>query len=119
MTATITYRRVRISPNQEKIIIRNRTDNLIQCQIRINGYLYKIISLFPNQEKQVVLTNLNSHHHVTVDDVETDIDLTLSENSTYYHKEFFESLSVDDIVQWRYEGETVETNEATFLEDRI
>ena len=106
----IILERLQLSPKKEQLIISNNTKFLQQAQIRINGYLYKLVTLLPHQEKRFILLGVSPDHQVTVDLVEEDINLLLLENATLTNPAFFKTLAVDDVVAWRYDDGTLEVD---------
>lgn len=106
----IKYKRKILSSQKEQLIISNNTKFLQQAQIRINGYLYKLVTLLPYQEKRFILLGVSPDHQVTVDLVEEDINLLLLENTTLDNKTFCKTLAADDVVAWRYDDGTLEAD---------
>lgn len=96
--------------NKTCITLKNQSPVLQQAQIRINGYLYKLVTLLPHQEKRFILLGVSPDHQVTVDLVEEDINLLLLENATLNNPAFFKTLAVDDVVAWRYDDGTLEAD---------
>jgi hypothetical protein len=100
----------------KKLVLTNRNNFLEQFQIRINGYLYRLVSLSAGQEKKLIIPHLATGYQVTVDEVEEDINMLLPENATYYDRDFFKTLAVDDVVDWRYDDGTLEADKVKHSE---
>lgn len=99
-----------LSDQKTFLTLTNQQSAMQNVQIRINGYLYQVVTLLPHQTKRCYLLGIGPNHQVTVDLVEKEINLLLPENATCGNKDFFKVLSLDDRRDWRYDDGTLEAD---------
>ena len=71
-----------------------RNQNLIQVEIRVNGYLLDLITIKPQKFKIYPLVGIKKNALILVQEVSVGLDMTLENNRTFRNFNFFRRLKI-------------------------
>ena len=74
------------------LLIRQTLSNLIQVEIRVNGYLMDLITIKPKKLKIYPLVGIKKNALILVQEVSVGLDMTLENNRTFRDFNFFRKL---------------------------
>ena len=74
------------------LLIRQTLSNLIQVEIRVNGYLLDLITIKPQILKIYPLVGIANNALIIVREVNEGLDMTLENNRTFRNIDFFKKL---------------------------
>ena len=74
------------------LLIRQTLSNLIQVEIRVNGYLMDLITIKPKKLKIYPLVGIKKNALILVQEVSVGLDMTLESNRTFRDFDFFRKL---------------------------
>ena len=74
------------------LLIRQTQSNLIQVEIRVNGYLLDLITIKPQILKVYPLVGIANNALIIVREVNEGLDMTLECNRTFRDFDFFRKL---------------------------
>ena len=74
------------------LLIRQTLSNLIQVEIRVNGYLLDLITIKPKKLKIYPLVGIKKNALILVQEVSVGLDMTLESNRTFRDFDFFRRL---------------------------
>ena len=74
------------------LLIRQTLSNLIQVEIRVNGYLMDLITIKPKKLKIYPLVGIKKNALILVQEVSVGLDMTLESNRTFRDFDFFRRL---------------------------
>ena len=74
------------------LLIRQTPSNLIQVEIRVNGYLLDLITIKPKKLKIYPLVGIKKNALILVQEVSVGLDMTLESNRTFRDFDFFRKL---------------------------
>ena len=74
------------------LLIRQTLSNLIQVEIRVNGYLLDLITIKPQKLKIYPLVGIKKNALILVQEVSVGLDMTLESNRTFRDFDFFRKL---------------------------
>ena len=74
------------------LLIRQTLSNLIQVEIRVNGYLLDLITIKPKKLKIYPLVGIKKNALILVQEVSVGLDMTLENNRTFSNFNFFRRL---------------------------
>ena len=74
------------------LLIRQTLSNLIQVEIRVNGYLLDLITIKPQILKIYPLVGIANNALIIVREVNEGLDMTLESNRTFRNFNFFRRL---------------------------
>ncbi len=74
------------------LLIRQTLSNLIQVEIRVNGYLMDLITIKPKKLKIYPLVGIKKNALILVQEVSVGLDMTLESNRTFRNFNFFRKL---------------------------
>ena len=74
------------------LLIRQTLSNLIQVEIRVNGYLLDLITIKPQILKVYPLVGIANNALILVQEVSVGLDMTLESNRTFRDFDFFRKL---------------------------
>lgn len=74
------------------LLIRQTLSNLIQVEIRVNGYLLDLITIKPKKLKIYPLVGIKKNALILVQEVSVGLDMTLESNRTFRNFNFFRKL---------------------------
>lgn len=72
------------------LLIRQTLSNLIQVEIRVNGYLMDLITIKPQKLKIYPLVGIKKNALILVQEVSVGLDMTLENNRTFRNFNFLE-----------------------------
>ena len=89
------------------LLIRQTLSNLIQVEIRVNGYLLDLITIKPKKLKIYPLVGIKKNALILVQEVSVGLDMTLENNRTFRNFNFFrrlkqESQKKEKEYMWRW-----------------
>ena len=74
------------------LLIRQTLSNLIQVEIRVNGYLLDLITIKPQKLRIYPLVGIKKNALILVQEVSVGLDMTLESNRTFRDFDFFRKL---------------------------
>ena len=74
------------------LLIRQTLSNLIQVEIRVNGYLLDLITIKPKKLRIYPLVGIKKNALILVQEVSVGLDMTLESNRTFRDFDFFRRL---------------------------
>ena len=74
------------------LLIRQTISNLIQVEIRVNGYLLDLITIKPQKLRIYPLVGIKKNALILVQEVSVGLDMTLESNRTFRDFDFFRKL---------------------------
>lgn len=74
------------------LLIRQTLSNLIQVEIRVNGYLLDLITIKPKKLKIYPLVGIKKNALILVQEVSVGLDMMLESNRTFRDFDFFRKL---------------------------
>lgn len=74
------------------LLIRQTLSNLIQVEIRVNGYLLDLITIKPKKLKIYPLVGIKKNALILVQEVSVGLDMMLENNRTFRNFNFFRRL---------------------------
>lgn len=74
------------------LLIRQTLSNLIQVEIRVNGYLLDLITIKPQKLRIYPLVGIKKNALILVQEVSVGLDMTLESNRTFRNFNFFRKL---------------------------
>ena len=74
------------------LLIRQTLSNLIQVEIRVNGYLLDLIKIKPQKLRIYPLVGIKKNALILVQEVSVGLDMTLESNRTFRDFDFFRKL---------------------------
>ena len=74
------------------LLIRQTLSNIIQVEIRVNGYLLDLITIRPQKLKIYPLVGIKKNALILVQEVSVGLDMTLENNRTFRNFNFFRRL---------------------------
>lgn len=74
------------------LLIQQTLSNLIQVEIRVNGYLLDLITIKPQILKIYPLVGIANNALIIVREVNEGLDMTLENNRTFRNIDFFRKL---------------------------
>jgi hypothetical protein len=74
------------------LLIRQTLSNLIQVEIRVNGYLLDLITIKPKKLRIYPLVGIKKNALILVQEVSVGLDMTLESNRTFRDFDFFRKL---------------------------
>ena len=74
------------------LLIRQTLSNLIQVEIRVNGYLMDLITIKPKKLKIYPLVGIKKNALILVQEVSVGLDMMLESNRTFRDFDFFRKL---------------------------
>ena len=74
------------------LLIRQALSNLIQVEIRVNGYLLDLITIKPQKLRIYPLVGIKKNALILVQEVSVGLDMTLESNRTFRDFDFFRKL---------------------------
>ena len=74
------------------LLIRQTLSNLIQVEIRVNGYLLDLITIKPKKLKIYPLVGIKKNALILVQEVSVGLDMTLENNRTFRNFNFVRRL---------------------------
>lgn len=99
MSENFTYKRIpnmswpfvnKKYPNLNKrdvIQINNQSNNYLDAEIRVNGYLLTFVFVKGNSSKRVYLKDIAPEAIITVHEITEEVDLSLELNRSYHYPE--------------------------------
>ena len=74
------------------LLIRQTLSNIIQVEIRVNGYLLDLITIRPQKLKIYPLVGIKKNALILVQEVSVGLDMMLENNRTFRNFNFFRRL---------------------------
>lgn len=74
------------------LLIRQTLSNLIQVEIRVNGYLLDLITIKPQKLRIYPLVGIKKNALILLQEVSVGLDMTLESNRTFRDFDFFRKL---------------------------